>query len=284
MKRITWKRIRIGLAAFALLALLLSAWAFLIEPDRLILHEQTIVLPHWPRELDGLRVAVLSDIHAGSPFINTEKLNEIVQRTNETRPDLTVILGDLMVRDRFYRHPLDPAMIASALKGLHARLGVYAVLGNHDWWFDGPRVQLALTNAQITVLENEVVQVQSNGSSFFLCGISDLWTRPQDIPGTLQKIPDGVPAIAITHNPDIFPDLPARVALTLAGHTHGGQVNLPFIGRPVVPSRYDQRYAAGLIQEGDKQLFVTTGIGTSIIPVRFRVPPEIAILTLMASK
>ena len=284
MKRITWKRIRIGLAAFALLALLLSAWAFLIEPDRLILHEQTIVLPHWPRELDGLRVAVLSDIHAGSPFINTEKLNEIVQRTNETRPDLTVILGDLMVRDRFYRHPLDPAMIASALKGLHARLGVYAVLGNHDWWFDGPRVQLALTNAQITVLENEVLQVQSNGSSFFLCGISDLWTRPQDIPGTLQKIPDGVPAIAITHNPDIFPDLPARVALTLAGHTHGGQVNLPFIGRPVVPSRYDQRYAAGLIQEGDKQLFVTTGIGTSIIPVRFRVPPEIAILTLMASK
>jgi len=284
LKRITWKRIRIGLAAFALLALLLSVWAFLIEPDRLILHEQTIVLPHWPRELDGLRVAVLSDIHAGSPFINTEKLNEMVQRTNETRPDLTVILGDLMVRDRFYRHPLDPAMIASALKGLHARLGVYAVLGNHDWWFDGPRVQLALTNAQITVLENEVLQVQSNGSSFFLCGISDLWTRPQDIPGTLQKIPDGVPAIAITHNPDIFPDLPARVALTLAGHTHGGQVNLPFIGRPVVPSRYDQRYAAGLIQEGDKQLFVTTGIGTSIIPVRFRVPPEIAILTLMASK
>jgi uncharacterized protein len=210
-------------------------------------------------------------------------LKQIVRRTNEARPDLILILGDLMVKEHFYKHPLDPEVIAAAFQGLHARLGVYAVLGNHDWWFNGPRVQQALTKAHITVLENDVAQIQSNGSSFFLWGISDLWTRPQKIPETAQRIPPEFPVIVITHNPDIFPSIPERVALTLAGHTHGGQVNIPFLGRPVVPSRYGQRYAAGLIQEGDKQLFVTTGIGTSIVPVRFRVLPEIVILRLEAN-
>jgi predicted MPP superfamily phosphohydrolase len=283
MKRNTWKRAWIVLAGITLIALLLLVWGFLIEPNQLVLHSETIVLPHWPREFDGLRVAVLSDIHAGSPFIDTAKLNQIVRQTNETHPDVILLLGDLMVKEHFYKHPLAPEIIAAALQGLHARLGVYAVLGNHDWWFNGPRVQLALTKAHITVIENDVVQIQSNGSSFFLLGISDLWTRPQNIAETVQRIPSGTPVIAITHNPDIFPAIPESVALTLAGHTHGGQINIPFVGRPVVPSRFGQRYAAGLIQEGSKKLFVTTGIGTSIIPVRFRVPPEIVILILKAA-
>jgi predicted MPP superfamily phosphohydrolase len=112
-------------------------------------------------------------------------------------------------------------------------------------------------------------------------GISDYMTGRHDVGVALATVPpDGAPIIALTHNPDVFPDVPARVAITLAGHTHGGQVRLPFWGSPIVPSRFGQRYAAGHVVEGGRHLFVTTGIGTSIIPVRFRVPPVIDVLTL----
>ena len=263
-----------------LLALVLASWSFLIEPNRLVLHEETLILTNWSKPLDGLRVAVLSDIHAGSPFINAAKLQQIVDTTNQLNPDLILVLGDFMVTGRVFKHQIAPEVIAATLKGLHARLGVYAVLGNHDWWFDGGRVWHALEEVGIRVLENDVSQIKVNGGVLWLWGVSDLNTRPQNIDATFPRVPASDPVIAMTHNPDVFPLIPARVALTLAAHTHGGQVNLPVVGRLIVPSRYGQKYAAGHIQEGSKQMFVTTGIGTSIIPVRFRVPPEIVLLTL----
>ena len=111
-------------------------------------------------------------------------------------------------------------------------------------------------------------------------GLADLWTRPQRIQETLNKVPYGSTILAITHNPDIFPRLPQNVQILLASHTHGGQVNFPIIGRPIEPSDFGQRYAAGHIFEDGHHLFVTTGIGTSILPIRFRVPPEIVLLTI----
>jgi predicted MPP superfamily phosphohydrolase len=124
------------------------------------------------------------------------------------------------------------------------------------------------------------VRVDDDGAELWIAGISDLWTGHPDIAAALAKVSDDAPVIALTHNPDIFPDIPARVALTLAGHTHGGQVVLPFIGRPFIHSPFGARYTHGLVVEGTRDLFVTTGIGTSIVPVRFGVPPEIAVLTL----
>jgi uncharacterized protein len=274
------KRSLAFLAAIILLLGGLAIWAFFIEPNRLVLHEETLALPNWPPSLNSIRVAVLADLHAGSPFIDENKLQQVVSITNQTNPDLILLLGDFVVGDHQPKHPVAPETIAAILKGLHARLGVYAVLGNHDWWFDGKRVWHSLEDVGIRVLENEVAQIQIDNQSFWLCGLSDLWTRPQNINSVLEKIPGNDPVIAMTHNPDIFPLIIANVTLTLAAHTHGGQVNLPFIGRLVVPSRFGQRYAAGHIQEGSKHLFVTTGIGTSIIPVRFRVPPEIVLLTI----
>lgn len=132
----------------------------------------------------------------------------------------------------------------------------------------------------MTVLENQAARVESGGRAFWLVGVADLWTRRPDIAGALAQVAGEDPVILLTHNPDIFPDVPPRVSLTLAGHTHGGQVNLPFLGRPVVPSRFGQRYAMGHVVEQGRHLFVSGGIGTSIIPVRFRVPPESVILTL----
>lgn len=264
----------------AALLVLLASWAFVIEPNRLVVHEETIALAHWPSALNGLRIAAIADVHAGSPFIDADKLRLLVQRTNETKPDVIVLLGDYMVEDSWHSKQTAPEAIAEALKGLQAPLGVFAVLGNHDWSYNGTKVRTALESQGIRVVDNDVVRLERNGQPFWLVGIADAWSQTDDIAGTAKKIPTGEPAIALTHNPDILPRFPPAFQLTLAGHTHGGQVNLPFLGRRIVPSEFGQRYAAGHIEEEGKHLFVTTGIGTSIFPVRFRVPPEIAVLTL----
>ena len=130
------------------------------------------------------------------------------------------------------------------------------------------------------MLENAAVTISAPRGPLHLAGIGDFWTQSSDPARALAGIPKNAAAICFTHSPDVFPLLPKTCALTVAGHTHGGQVRLPFVGRLVVPSRYGQRYAAGYVREGGKSLFVSTGIGTSIFPVRFGVPPEISLLTL----
>jgi hypothetical protein len=209
-----------------------------------------------------------------------EKLKEVVVRTNAERPDLVLILGDLVIQEVVGGEFAAPEPIAEVLKGLQAPLGVVGVLGNHDWWFDGARITAALRQAGVVVLENEAYRVNFNGKPFWVVGVADLWTRKPDIAGSLSQVAEGDPVILITHNPDIFPNVPPRVSLTLAGHTHGGQVDIPIFGRLVVPSKFGQRYAMGHIVEDGRHLFVSGGVGTSILPVRFRVPPEVIILTL----
>jgi predicted MPP superfamily phosphohydrolase len=166
------------------------------------------------------------------------------------------------------------------LKDFRAPLGIYSALGNHDWWWDGSRVRDGLEANGIKVLDDEVVEVKARGRSLWLAGLADLWTRPQRIGQTIAQIPEGAPVIALTHNPDIFPRLPERVHLLLAGHTHGGQIRFPIMGMVVRPSRVGDHYARGHVFENNHHLFVTTGIGTSILPLRFGVTPEIVLLTL----
>jgi uncharacterized protein len=276
------KRIRVTLAAVPLLLAGIVFWAFLVEPNRLVIHHETISIDKWPKELNDLRIAVISDIHVGGWFIDDEKLRLIVERTNQLQPELIVILGDYMTGEGWTRHRVLPEVFGPVLKDLHAPLGVYSVLGNHDWWWDGRRVRSGLEANDITVLDDEVMQVKARGASLWLAGLADLWTRPQHIEETIAMVPQDAPVIALTHNPDIFPRLPERVQLLLAGHTHGGQVRFPIIGTVVEPSRYGQRYVRGHVLENNHHLFVTTGIGASIVPVRFGVPPEIVLLTIKA--
>jgi hypothetical protein len=155
-----------------------------------------------------------------------------------------------------------------------------AVLGNHDMGSDGPRVARALAGAGVLVLQDSAVRVSTAAGPVWVAGVSDLWKGAHDIPRTLRTITDAAPIVVITHNPDIFPEVPGRVMLTLAGHTHGGQVRLPWIGSPIIPSRYGQRYARGVVVEGGHCLFVTTGIGTSDIGIRLGVPPTISVLNI----
>ena len=275
------KRIRVAAAAIPLLLFSLGFWSVFIEPGRLIIHQETIRIDNWPPELSGLRVAVISDIHAGSWFIDDKKLRLIVERTNQLQPDLIVVAGDYMVSNTWHGKRVEPEVIGAVLKDFRASLGVYSVLGNHDWWYSGQKVRRGLEANGIRVLDDEVVELKWRDSSFWLVGLADLWTRPQNISQTIAKVPQGKPVIALTHNPDIFPRLPPSVQLLLAGHTHGGQVNFPLIGRPVEPSDFGQRYGAGHVFENGHHLFTTTGIGTSILPLRFRVPPEIVLLTIV---
>ena len=277
------KRIRIALLIAFLLVVACGVWGFLIEPNRLVVHQQTLDINAWPRELSGLRIAVISDIHAGGPFIDEKKLQQIVATTNALNPDLIVLLGDYMSQNTWHGREVSPQVIAATLKQLRAPLGVYGVLGNHDWWYGGEKVRAAFEAEGIRILEDEVAEVKWREGVFWLVGLPDLWTRPQHLAETIAKVPIGAPIIALAHNPDVFPKLPKAVTLLLAGHTHGGQVKLPLIGAPVTPSDYGQRYVAGHVFENDHHLFVTTGIGTSIMPVRFRVPPEIVILTLKSA-
>jgi predicted MPP superfamily phosphohydrolase len=282
-KRPVWKKsLRIAFVLLLLIAVCLGIWSVFIEPNRLVIHAETIKIDNWPRELNGLHIAVISDIHTGGPFIDNQKLNEIVDRTNALHPDLIVLLGDYMSGNSWHGHRVEPEVTAASLKNLHAPLGVFSVLGNHDWWYDGKKVRLALEQHGIRVLDDEVVELNWQGKSFWLVGLADLWTRPQRISETIAKIPPDATVIALTHNPDIFPNVPQRVSLLLAGHTHGGQVNIPLIGTPIVPSDYGAKYTAGHVIENGHHLFVTTGIGISILPVRFRVPPEIVLLSVVS--
>jgi predicted MPP superfamily phosphohydrolase len=274
------QRLRILLSAILLLPGFVVFWAFFIEPNRLVVHEQTIALDNWPRALDGLRVAVISDIHVGGSFIDDKKLHEIVDRTNQLHPELIVILGDYMSSNGWTSRRVEPEVFGPVLKNFSSTYGTYSVLGNHDNWYDTGKVRAGLEHNGIKVLDNEVLPIEVRGVPLWLVGLADLWTRQQRIAQTVANVPEGQTMIALTHNPDIFPDVPERVPLLLAGHTHGGQVRFPFIGSVVQSSEFGERYERGHVVENNHHLFVTTGIGTSIVPVRFGVTPEIVLLTL----
>ena len=276
-----WRRVfRVALTVILLLTLSAGLWGFFIEPNRLVVHYEIIQVDNWPKELSGLRIALIGDIHTGAPFINHSKLQRIVELTNQQQPDLIVLLGDYMSPNSWHSHRVEPEVTAAALKNLKAPLGVYAILGNHDWWYNGDKVRKAFEQNGIPVIDDDVVEVRRGDNSFWLAGLADYWTRPQHVNQTIEKAPPGSAVIALTHNPDVFPTLPQSVLLMLAAHTHGGQVNFPLIGTPIVPSRFGPKYTAGHIYENGHHLFVTTGIGTSILPVRFRVTPEIALLRI----
>jgi predicted MPP superfamily phosphohydrolase len=280
IRRSPGKRLRILLVVIVLFVAGMVFWGFLIEPGRLVVREQTIQIDNWPQELDGLRIAVLSDIHADDWFVDDKKLRTIVDRTNQLQPELIVILGDYMSSNGRVTRRVEPEHFGAILKDLRAPLGVYSVLGNHDWWYSGVQVRRGLETNGIQVLENEVIHFDVRGTQLWLVGLADLWTRRQAVADTITMVPEGMPMIALTHNPDIFPNLPQRVPLLLAAHTHGGQVRLPLIGSVVESSDFGDRYVMGHVFENNHHLFVTTGIGTSIVPVRFGVPPEIVLLTI----
>ena len=272
----------------------LGAYSVIIEPGfRLKLAQWSVPHASWPSAMPPLRIAALTDIHAVEPWMPAARIARIVEAANGLDVDIIVLLGDYVASMPKFRTGLVPiADWAGALGKLRAPLGVYSVLGNHDWWTDNWAVRAGLQQAGIPVLENRAVKIDKGGRRFWLAGLGDQlsihvgrgqYRGTDDLPGTLrQTMADRDPVILLAHEPDIFVKVPDRVAVTLSGHTHGGQVRLPFIGRPMIPSAYGERFAYGHIIEGGRNFVVSAGLGMTGLPVRFGVPPEIAIITLGA--
>lgn len=259
-------------------ALAAAAWAGWFEPRRLVVQRREISIGSWPERLNGLRIGVVADLHVGAPHVDPARLQRLVSRLNGLSPDLTCLLGDYVCVDMRLGRRIPPDTACAPLARLHAPLGVHAVLGDHDWALDYQAVIGSLRNAGITVLEDAAVSVGDAG--LWSAGVSRAWEPECDGTRALAAVPPRAPTIALAHSPDVFPSLPQQVALTMAGHTHGGQIRMPALTRRTIPSKYGGRYLAGLYREGDKHLFVHTGVGTSRVPVRFLVPPSIALLTI----
>ena len=283
----------------ALASALLGTYAVAIEPlYRLRVARYAFTPNPWKNGLK-LRVAVLADLHACDPWMSVERIGRIVEETNALKPDVILLVGDYLSGMTLVTRHIPPSEWAAVLAGLDASLGRYAVLGNHDWWEDetvqvrgsGPTMAgQALDAVGIEHLENRAVRLEKGGQPFWIAGLGDqlaftstslrrTWQGVDDLPGTLAQLTDDAPAILMAHEPDIFPEVPERVSLTLSGHTHGGQVRL-FGYSPVVPSRYGNRYAYGHVIEEGRHLVVSGGLGCSIAPIRFGSPPEIVLLEL----
>jgi hypothetical protein len=279
------------------LGLATAGYGFGVEPGlRLIVKTHRVEPRGWPRGA-SMRIVAIADPHMGEPYMSLSRLEAILDRADALSGDLIVLLGDYEAGHRFVSHRVPLHDTARLLSRLHAPLGVHAILGNHDWWHDaaaqargaGPtEAHIAFEAAGMPVLENRAVRIEGGPVPFWLLGLGDQIAFPSrgrgrvgvdDLPATLAQVTDDAPAILLAHEPDIFPLVPDRVALTLSGHTHGGQVRL-FGYSPLVPSRYGNRFAYGHVREGGRDIVISGGLGCSILPVRLGVPPEITVIDL----
>lgn len=260
--------------------MLLAAWGFWIETGLLVVNKVSVKVAGWPEDLRGYKIAILADIHAGAPNIDEKKLQTVVEKVNNQHPDLIILLGDYVIHGVRGGKFMSPETMMNPLKNLKAKNGVIAILGNHDWWYNGYEVWNALSEEGFYVLENDYIPMPVNNSAFIVAGLADPDTRNPDTKSFVDVLPEGKPIILLTHSPDVFPQVSDKISLTLAGHTHGGQIRIPFYGAIAVPSKYKNRYAKGLVTEEGRKIFVSSGIGTSILPVRVFCPPEIVIMTV----
>lgn len=273
------------------------AYGYFIEPKRLVVTKETVAAPNFSPALNGLKIVAISDIHGGSNGVSEARLRELVQKTNEQQPDIIVLLGDYVSESkRFDRSALKTpegtnrtelrmsvSVIADNLAGFKARYGAYAVIGNHDWWHNQTRVRSEFERVGITVLENDVEQIKAGDETINLWGIEDYWkSRRVPLADSYDKIEEKKNIIAITHNPDSLLKTPDGISLMLAGHSHGGQVNFPIYGPH--PFVNDIRFMKGKTVVDGKNIFVTSGVGCTGPQIRFRVPPEIAVVTVNAAQ
>ena len=226
-----------------------------------------------PKPLDGLRVVHLSDFHYG-PLVNPRHLERAIEAANDLRPDLIALTGDYISHDRSYAAPC-----AESVGRLRARYGVFAVLGNHDHWTDAALIADLFRAEGITVLLNEGMRIDLQGESFWLAGVNDTMVGLEDLPLALAGSVDDEMKLLLAHNPIILRRAArAEVDLVLSGHTHGGQVTLrPEKTRSGRPRR---RLLRGLGRRGNTQIYVTRGLGTVVLPIRYGCPPEVSLLEL----
>ena len=252
--------------------------AFAVEPRWINVTCPTLVVEHLGAGWDGVRIAHLTDLHVGR-LISLDHVRKAVDLANAAGPDLVVLTGDFVSRRRAINDAL-----TDALKALRAPLGAFAVLGNHDHWTDAAAVVKSITAAGVRMLDNGRTVLTRGGDPLVLAGVGDLWEGAPDLGAALAGAPAEAPRVLLCHNPDYADRMPAdpRVDLMLCGHTHGGQVKVPFGGRPQLPIR-NLKYAAGFVPGPHCPMYVSVGLGMVGIPVRFNCRPELPVITLRRS-
>ncbi len=265
-------------AAAVAVLLVLAAIAFAIlgwrEATRVpVVVRYDVAVPNWPAGQPPLRIVQLSDTHAGLPDMPLDRLYAIIAQANALKPDLIVLTGDYQGEKLFVRTPTNLDKVVKPFRALRSRLGTFAVRGNHDDAFWSP---IVLPRYRLTYLQNR----WADAGPVIIAGIDDLSMGSPNVAAALAGIPPGKPVIMLMHEPDNFVDVPASVALTIAGHTHGGQMTWPFVGAPWIGTEFGRDHRRGLYVEGGHTLIVSSGVGTTTVPIRLGVPPEIVLITL----
>ncbi|HUW94263.1 MAG TPA: metallophosphoesterase [Anaerolineae bacterium] len=282
-----------ALAGGAATCLLGPLYATQIEPHWIEVTRADVSLTGLPRALDGVTIAQLGDFHLGRN-VSREQVGKAVEIANGLKPDLIVLTGDFVTGSAEYS-----VACAEALAALEAPHGVYGVLGNHDNWTGPDEVAANVEAGGITVARDEAWAIKVGGSRMWLLGIEDtgytagflggsfgdfkaLWKAKRlRLAEMLEGLPEDELRLLLVHNPDFTEMLPqGRIDLALCGHTHGGQVRVPFLGAPVVPSFFGDKYAGGLVQGPSTLVYVNRGIGLISPPLRFNCRPEITLLRL----
>jgi len=270
------------------------AWrSIVLEPRQLVVERYLLRLERLPVQLDGLTIAFLSDFHLLPSGFGVDIAERAVLLANENNPDIVLLGGDLVHWCGAVPH------LIPVLRRIKSRYGVFAVLGNHDhhcpWRFKKPSPwggkplsvdewRKALAQANVKLLVNESVELKINGASLWLAGVDDPYTGRDNLSEALKDVPEDAFIVLLSHSPDIVDDPNVnRVALVLSGHTHGGQIVLPLLGPFLAPCRDKYRRAQGLTKIGDTWLYVSRGISAGL-PIRFRCPPEVSVLTLRATR
>lgn len=264
----------------------INVYAWLIEPRMLVVRRVEIVSEDWRGP--PLTLAALADTHVGGPHVDAARMGRIVARVNDLRPDLVVLLGDYAAghEPAAERTPAEQQEIlggVATFATFSARYGAVAVLGNHDSWYGRQDITSALQDAGVAALWNRHIVIPRSDGLIVVAGIADAWTGTPDFESALEDAPPDADTIVLSHSPDPFAEMPAGPALMIAAHSHCGQVTIPLVGRPVLPIE-NKRYACHLVEEEGRPMFVTGGIGTSILPVRFLNPPEIVLITLRGAR
>lgn len=251
------------------------------EREHLEVVRRSLALRDLPPELTGLRLALVCDLHRG-PAVSERYLAEVITSVNSLAPDLVLLPGDFVSRsDEFFPD------VTRLLSQLQPRIGSLATLGNHDHWEGRERAWQALHRAGIRTIDNHRLFLTPSGAlqerpterGLCLAGVGDLWEDEPDLAAALQGTPERMPRLLLSHNPDFAEEGPgqARVDLQLSGHTHGGQIVLPGLGPVASGSRHGVKYLAGLVQGPGWPVYVSRGIGTSVLPVRVGARPEITL-------
>lgn len=252
-----------------ILFILLGCYSLFIEPNKLEVNHYKIQ----DAQLKGLNIVFASDFHI-KPY-QQKRLDKVIELINAENPDLVLSVGDFVSgHNEKMTMPIED--ISKELGKIKSKYGFYTTLGNHDGWYGTEKVKKSLQANGIKVLDNENISIQVNNKTIYIAGIEDLMTGKPNINKALDETK--TPTILLTHSPDMFVKVPEDINLTLAGHTHGGQVRIPFIGPIFTASNFGDKYTKGLVEEKGRNLITTTGIGTSILPIRFNCLPEIVVI------